>query len=390
MSIKPKSLNVALVGTRFMGKAHSNAWSRVDSIFDSAIKPVLKVVCGRDQTSLDSFADRWGWRETSLDWRATIERDDIDIVDISLPTHMHAEVAIAAAKAGKHVFCEKPMSITVKQAQEMVAAVTSAGVVNYINHNYRRMPAVMLAKQLISEGKIGEIYHWRGTYQQDWIIDPNFPLTWHLQKEYAGSGPHGDLNSHSVDLAHFLVGEIDTLSCQTARFIDERPLPATYEAATFTAGTIGEQKGKVTVEDTSLMIVRFANGAMGSFEATRFAAGRKNHNSFEIYGSEGSVIFDLERPNELAFYSRNDEPHMQGFRTILATDPSHPYISKWWPPGHNIGYEHTFVHAVADFLDAISKGNQIHPNFSDGLKTIKVLETALKSSENNQHLKVIQ
>ncbi|MFQ3190069.1 MAG: putative dehydrogenase [Paraglaciecola sp.] len=386
---KPRELNIALIGTRFMGKAHTSAWSRVSSVFDLDVQPVLKVVCGRDIETLQTFASRWGWEETSDDWRATIERDDIDIVDISLPTHMHAEVAIAAAKAGKHVFCEKPMSITIEEAQQMVEAAESAGIVNYINHNYRRMPAVMLARQLISEGRVGRIFHWRGTYQQDWIIDPEFPLTWHLQKEYAGSGPQGDLNSHSVDLAHFLVGDIDSVSCQTAQFINKRPIPDSGEASTFQAGTASNQKGLVTVEDASLMTVEFKSGALGSFEATRFAAGRKNHNSFEIYGSEGSLIFDLQRPNELEFFSRNDDAHIQGFRTILVTEALHPYIDKWWPPGHNIGYEHTFVHAAADFIEAIIQEKQIHPNFADGLKTMKVLQTALQSSERRQNLKVV-
>ncbi|MDB6170753.1 MAG: oxidoreductase domain protein [Chthoniobacteraceae bacterium] len=379
-----KELRVAIIGYQFMGKAHSNAWSQAPRFFDLPLRPVLQVACGRNETALRAFAENWGWQHIETDWRKAIERDDVDVVDISLPQHLHHEVAIAAARAGKHLFCEKPMALNAADAQAMLKAAEDAGVTHYVNHNYRRTPAVRLARQFIDEGKIGRIFHWRGAYQQDWIVDPEFPLTWHLRKETAGSGPHGDLNSHSIDLAHYLVGNIKTVSCLTANFIKERPLPGDG-AATFSAGTGGASaRGEVTVEDASLMMVEFENGAVGSFEATRFAPGRKNRNTFEIYGSEGSLVFDLERMNELQFHSRNDPEHAQGFRTILATEPCHPYIKHWWPPGHIIGYEHEFTHAVVDFVEAVAKGTPIEPNFHDGLKCVRVLEAALKSAASGK------
>jgi predicted dehydrogenase len=385
-----KQLRVAIIGYKFMGKAHSNAWLQAGRFFNIESQPVLKVACGRDQQSLREFAERWGWEHTETDWRKVLEREDIDVVDISLPQQLHCEVALAAAKAGKHIFCEKPLALTVAEAQDMVDAVEQAGVKHYLNHNYRRCPAVQLAKQLIDEDKIGRIFHWRGAYQQDWIVDPNFPLTWHLQKEIAGSGPHGDLNSHSVDLAHYLVGEIATVACLTANFVHSRPLPS-KGAGTFDAGTSANSKemGKVTVEDASLMNVEFTSGAIGSFEATRFASGRKNRNTFEIYGSNGALSFDLERMNELQYHSRVEPEYAQGFRTILVTDPSHAYVGNWWPPGHIIGYEHSFVHAVVDFIHAIEKGSPIEPNFLDGLKCLKVLEAGLQSAASGKRVSVM-
>ncbi len=379
-----KDLRIAIIGSNFMGKAHSNAWSQAARFFDLPLRPVLQVACARHEASLRAFADNWGWRHTETDWRKVIDRDDVDVVDVALPQHLHHEVAIAAAKAGKHIFCEKPMAMNTEEARAMVAAAEEAKVVHYVNHNYRRTPAVRLARQLIDEGRIGRLFHWRGAYQQDWIVDPEFPLTWHLRKETAGSGPHGDLNSHSVDLAHYLVGDIRTVSCLTANFIKERPLPG-EGAATFSAGTGGAAaRGEVTVEDASLMMVEFASGAIGSFEATRFATGRKNRNTFEIYGSEGALAFDLERMNELQFHSRRDPEHAQGFRTILATESCHPYIKHWWPPGHIIGYEHEFTHAAADFINAVAGGTPVEPDFRDGLKCIRVLEAGLQSAASGR------
>lgn len=381
--MKKTELRIAILGHQFMGKAHSNAWLQASRFFDLPVRPVLQVACGRNEKAVRAFADTWGWKDVETDWRKVLERDDVDVVDISLPQHLHHEVAIAAARAGKHLFCEKPMALRASDAESMLAAAEAAGVRHYVNHNYRRTPAVRLARQLIDEGRIGRIFHWRGAYQQDWIVDPDFPLTWHLQKETAGSGPHGDLNSHSVDLAHYLVGDIRSVSCLTAQFIAERPLPG-EGAATFSAGTGGAGKGRVTVEDASLMHVEFASGAVGSFEATRFATGRKNRNTFEIYGSEGALCFNLERMNELELHSRHDPVHAQGFRTILATEPCHPYIQHWWPPGHTIGYEHGFVHAVADFVAAVANGTPIDPDFRDGLKCIRVLEAGLRSAETGK------
>lgn len=381
-----KKLNVGMIGYKFMGKAHSNAWKKAPYFFDTPVEPVLKVICGRHEGPLKAFADRWGWEEIETDWKKVIEREDIDIVDIGVPTHLHHEIALAAAKAGKHIFCEKPMAVSYDQAKEMFEAAKENGITHYLNHNYRRCPAVRLAKQLIDEGKIGRIFHWRGAYLQSWIIDPQFPLTWHLQKETAGSGPHYDLNSHSVDLARYLVGEIKSVACMTAQFIPERPLPDEEAAGTFKGATTGEGMGKVTVEDAAFMLVEFENGALGSFEATRFAPGRKNYNYFEIYGSKGSIIFDLERMNELKFFSNEDPENAQGFRTIIATEACHDYMENWWPPGHIIGYEHEFVHAVVDFLTAVENGTTIEPNFYDGMKEMQILDAGLKSAEDGRKL----
>lgn len=379
-----KELNVAIIGYKFMGKAHSNAWSNVSHFFDLGVKPVMKTACGRHVEPLREFADRWGWAEIETDWTKVVQRDDIDIVDIAVPQALHHDIAVAAAKAGKHIFCEKPIALGYAQAEEMYEAANEAGIVHYLNHNYRRCPAVALAKQLIDEGRIGQIYHWRGAYLQSWIVDPDFPLTWHLRQDMAGSGPQGDLNSHSVDLARYLVGDIRSVTGMTAHFIAERPLPDEVAAGTFKAATSGEGKGQVTVEDAAFMLVEFENGALGSFEATRFATGRKNYNSFEIYGSKGSLIFDLERMNELQYYSMEDPEYAQGFRTILVTEACHPYVAAWWPPGHIIGYEHEFHHAVADFMRAIDEGGSIAPSFYDGMKEMEVLEAGLKSAQTGQ------
>ena len=381
-----KRLNVGIIGYKFMGKAHSNAWRKAPWFFDLNVSPVLKVACGRHEASVKAFADKWGWEEIETDWRRVVERDDVDIVDISAPPVVHREIAVEAAKRGKHIFCEKPIALTHSQAKEMYEAAEKAGVTHYLNHNYRRCPAVLLARKLIDEGKVGRVFHWRGAYLQSWIVDPSFPLTWHLRKETAGSGPQHDLNSHSVDLARFLVGEIKSITAMTASFIKERPLPDEVAAGTFKAGTTGEGKGEVTVEDAAFMLVEFENGALGSFEATRFAPGRKNYNYFEIYGSKGSLIFDLERMNELRFFSAEDPDDSQGFRTIIATEPVHPYIENWWPPGHIIGYEHEFVHSVVDFLNAVDKGEKMEPNFYDGMKAMEVLEAGLKSAETGKRV----
>jgi predicted dehydrogenase len=385
-----RTLNVAIIGQNFMGKAHSHAWRNAPRFFDLGATPVLKVACGRDAATLRTFADTWGWEETSTDWREVVVRDDIDVVDISVPTNLHAEIAILAAEAGKHLFCEKPIALTSVEARAMLEAANAAGVVHYLNHNYRRVPAVMLAKRLIDEGFVGRIFHWRGAYLQDWIVDPSFPLTWHLRAETAGSGPHHDLNSHSIDLARFLVGDIAEVTAMTSTFVEERPLPGAG-AATFSAGS-GDvtETGRVSVEDAAFVLARFANGALGSFEASRFASGRKNHHTFEIYGSDGSITFDLERLNELRVFSRNDPSHLQGFRTVLATESEHPYVSAWWPPGHTLGYEHTFHHAVVDFVGAVVGGASVRPTFEDGLRETLVLEAALRSAARGEHVTVEQ
>jgi predicted dehydrogenase len=297
-------------------------------------------------------------------------------------------MVIAAAQAGKHIFCEKPMALSYAEAKEMYEAAKKSPGKHYINFNYRRCPAIVLAKQIVDEGKIGRIYHWRGCYLQSWIMDPAFPLTWHLKKETAGAGPHYDLNSHNMDLARYLVGEFKTVTALTANFITERPLPDESTARTFQAGSSVGGKGKVTVEDAALVMAEFENGALGSFEATRFATGRKNYNSFELYGSKGALAFNMERMNELQYLSEADAEKERGFRTILATEPVHAYVANWWPPGHIIGYEHEHVHAVVDFLKAIHSGTDIAPNLYDGMKVTQVLAAALESAKQGRKVQV--
>jgi predicted dehydrogenase len=355
-------LNVALIGYAFMGRAHSNAYRQVGRFFTPKYLPRMKVLCGRTPAGVTAAAEQLGWEETATDWRDVVGRKDIDIVDIATPGDSHAEIAIEAAQAGKVVFCEKPLANTVKEAEKMLAAVRKAGVLHMICHNYRRAPAVMLARQLIEEGKLGTLYHYRGTYLQDWA-NPSVPLVWRLRKEAAGSGALGDIASHSLDLARFLVGEIAEVTGALETFVKERPLPDNPK-----------KKGKVTVDDASASVVRFANGALGTIEASRFATGRKNYNRFEINGSKGSVAFNLERMNELDVYLTGDDPAVQGFHNVMVTNgASHPYFSHWWPEGHIIGYEHTFIHTVYDLLEAIAKSKVPTPNFEDGVRNQKVL-----------------
>ncbi len=383
-----KRLNVGIIGYKFMGKAHSNAWLKAPKFFDLDVRPVMKVACGRHKEPLEEFADRWGWEETETDWKKLVERDDIDIVDVASPQNTHHDIAIAAARAGKHIFCEKPQAMTYAEAKEMYEVAKKAGIKHYLNHNYRRCPAVMLAKRLINDGKIGRIFHWIGEYLQSWIVDPNFPLTWHLRKETAGYGPQGDLNSHMIDLARFLVGEVRSVCCMTKQFISKRPMPDEVASGTFKAAVKSTEMGEVGVEDAAFMLAEFENGALGSFNVTRFAPGRKNYNHFEIYGDKGSLIFDFERMNELQFFSQDDPDYTQGFRTILVTESVHDYIESWWPPGHLIGYEHEFVHGVVDFLRSIEKNTDIEPNFYDGMKGMQVIEAGLKSAETGQKVEL--
>ncbi len=381
-----KKMNVGIIGYKFMGKAHSNAWIKAPRFFDLDVQPVMKVACGRHEEPLREFAERWGWEDIETDWHKMINRDDIDIVDIAAPQNVHHEIAIAAAKAGKHIFCEKPQAMTYAEAKQMYEIAEKAGITHYLNHNYRRCPAVMLAKRLIDEGRIGKVYHWLGEYLQSWIVDPNFPLTWHLRKETAGYGPQGDLNSHMIDLARFLVGEIKSICGMTKQFIKERPMPDEVASGTFKAAVKSSEMGKVGVEDTAFMITEFENGALGCFNTTRFAPGRKNYNHFEIYGEKGALIFNFERMNELQYYSVDDPEYAQGFRTILATEPVHAYIESWWPPGHIIGYEHEFVHAAVDFLNAIVSNTKIEPNFYDGMRGMQVIEAGLEAAAKGKKI----
>jgi predicted dehydrogenase len=363
------TINVALIGYQFMGKAHSNAYRQVARFFSPTLTPRLRVICGRTPAKVRAAARVLGWEEAATDWREVVNRRDVDLVDVSTPGDSHAEIAIAAARAGKAVLCEKPLANTVADAERMLAAVKKAGVVNMICHNYRRAPAVMLAKELIEAGELGEIRHYRGTYLQDWIADPKFPLVWRLDAKKAGSGALGDIAAHSIDLARFLVGEIAEVAADLKTFVKRRPLPDNPR-----------KTGRVTVDDASTTLVRFRNGAIGTVEATRMALGRKNYNRFEINGSRGSVAFDLERMNELDVYLESDPPNVRGFRTVLVTESSHPYMKAWWPPGHIIGYEHTFTHTVFDLLEAIANGRSPKPNFEDGVRNQRVLAAIEKAA----------
>jgi predicted dehydrogenase len=370
-------VNVALIGYAFMGKAHSNAYRQVTPFFSPALTPRMKVICGRTPSAVRAAAREYGWDEAATDWQEVVRRKDIDIVDVSTPGDSHMEIAIAAARAGKVVFCEKPLANTVRESERMLAAVEKAGVLHMICHNYRRAPAVMLAKQLIVDGQLGDIRHYRGTYLQDWITDPKFPLVWRLDKNKAGSGALGDIAAHSIDLARFLVGEIAEVTGDLATFIKLRPLPDNPK-----------KRGRVTVDDASTALVRFANGAIGTIEATRMAPGRKNYNRFEINGSRGSLAFDLERMNELELYLESDQQRVRGFRRILVTESDHPYMKAWWPPGHIIGYEHTFTHTVYDLLEAMARDRLPQPNFVDGVRNQRVLGAIEKSAASRRWVAV--
>ncbi len=372
-----REVRVALIGYRFMGRVHSNAYRQVTPFLSPRLVPRMKVLCGRDRKAATEAANRLGWEEAATDWREVVRRDDIDLVDVSTPGDSHAEIAIAAARAGKAVLCEKPLANTLAEAEAMLAAVKKAGVVNMLCHNYRRAPAVMLAKQIIEAGDLGDIYQYRGTYLQDWILDPELPLLWRFQKDKAGSGALGDIASHSIDLARYLVGEITEVASDLTTFIKKRPLldrPGT--------------RGVVTVDDAATALVRFANGAIGTIEGSRVAAGRKNHNRFEINGSKGSIGFDLERLNELQVFLSSDPEPRQGFRTILVTQPSHPFVGSWWPPGHIIGYEHTFTHTIFDLLEGVAEGRSPRPNFEDGVANQRVLAAWERAARTRRWVKV--
>jgi predicted dehydrogenase len=365
-----KTLNVAMIGYQFMGRAHSNAWRQVGRFFDLPREPVLKVVCGRSGPGAEEAARKLGFEEHATDWKSVVRRSDIDVVDICTPGDSHVAIAVAAAEAGKVVFCEKPLANTLAQAEQMRDAVQKAGVIHMLCHNYRRAPAVSLAKRMIDAGEIGEIRHYRGSYLQDWIVDPQSPLVWRLEKAKAGSGALGDIASHSLDLSRHLVGEIREVSGLLETFVKERPLED------------GSGTGVVDVDDAALCMLRFESGAIGSVEGSRFCPGRKNYNRFEINGSLGSLVFDLERMNELEVY--REEGADSGFRTVLATDEAHPYVEAWWPPGHILGYEHTFTHTVLDLMLAIEAGELPCPNFGDGVSNQKVLDAIERSSASRK------
>ncbi|GAA4141947.1 Gfo/Idh/MocA family protein [Streptomyces griseoincarnatus] len=378
-------LRIGMVGYAFMGAAHSQGWRTVGRVFDLPLRPEMAVICGRDADAVRAAADRHGWAEAETDWRALVERDDIDLVDICTPGDSHAEIALAALAAGKHVLCEKPLANTVAEAEAMARAAQEArdrGQAAMVGFNYRRVPATALARRMVEEGRIGALRHVRVVYLQDWLVDPQFPLTWRLRREQAGSGSLGDLGAHIVDLAQYLAGErLAGVSALTETFVRERPLPTAPSSGLGAVSAAGT--GQVTVDDAALFTGRFASGALASFEATRYATGRKNALRIELNGERGSLAFDLERLNELEYHDGTADATHGGFRRILVTEPGHPYLDAWWPPGHGLGYEHTFAHQARDLVHAIAEGRGPEPSFADGLQVQRVLAAVEESAEKN-------
>ena len=375
------TVGVGMVGYAFMGAVHSHAWRTAPRFFDLSLRPLMRAVVGRDATRLTEAATRQGWESTETDWRRLLERHDIDLVDVCTPGDTHAEIAVAALDAGKHVLCEKPLANSVAEARVMAAAADRAaarGVFAMVGFTYRRVPAIALARQLVAEGRIGTVRHVRAQYLQDWLADPSAPMTWRLDKDKAGSGALGDIGAHVVDLAQFVTGEqIVSVNGMLETFVHERPL--SDRGAGDGAGD-GAARGRVTVDDAAAFLARFSGGALGVFEATRFATGRKNAIRLEVNGSRGSLAFDFEDMNVLHFYDADEPSHTAGFRRILVTEPDHPYAGAWWPPGHLIGYEHGFTHQVVDLLTAIAIGTQPTPSFADGLQVQVVLDSVEQSS----------
>jgi predicted dehydrogenase len=372
-----KPLNIGLVGYGFMGRTHSNGYKRVNDFFpEIQLRPVLKAVCGRNAESVQAFADQWQYESIETDWRDLIRRDDIDAVDICTPNNSHAEIAIAAAEAGKMILCEKPLALDPEQGQRMIDAVEKAGVANTVWYNYRRAPAVTMAKQLIDEGRLGRIFHYRANFLQDWTISDDVPqggaALWRLDAAAAGSGVTGDLLAHCIDTALWLNGSIKNVTAMTETFIKER---------------MHTETGKlepVTIDDACAFLCHFSNGSLGLFESTRYARGHKALYTFEINGENASIRWDLHDLHRLEYFDYGDEGKLRGWRSIHVTDHSgdHPYMDKWWVPGLQIGYEHTFVHQVADFLKSVEAGEVCHPDFKDALETQKVCHAVLASADS--------
>lgn len=375
-----KELNFGLVGYKFMGKAHSNALARLGMFFDCDAVVNKKCICGRDEEWVAQAAAKLGWEGYETSWEKLVSRKDIDVIDITAPSNMHKSIAIAAAENGKHVFCEKPLALNLADAREMLETVKRAGVKHQIGFNYRFAPAIQLAKQIIDAGKLGAIRHVRASYLQDFITDPEFPLVWRLQKSICGSGSLGDLGAHFIDLSRFLVGDFKSVMGIQKTFIKSRPLVERMEGLTANARA-DAPRGEVDVDDGTVFISEFENGALGVFEATRFSAGHKNDLFIEVSGDRGSVRFSFERMNELQFYSADDEEGLQGFRLIQASEGGHPYMSHWWPVGHVIGYEHTFVHEMYEFVQAIANDTPTCPDFSDGVECSRIIEAVELSAQ---------
>ncbi len=369
-----RELGVAMVGHAFMGRAHGNAYRQVDHFFDLPYRVVPRVVVGRDASRVEAAREKLGFAEASTDLDAVLARDDIDLVDIATPNDSHYELAMAAMRAGKHVLCEKPLALNLTQAKAMAREARTRGVAVGLWHNYRRSPSASLARRLIQRGELGAVRHVRAVYLQDWLCDPTVPASWRTDATVCGSGAHGDLNAHLVDMTRFLTGlEFEEVCAASATFTPRRP------------STTGRGKtAAVTVDDALLFMARFKGGALGSFEATRVAPGRKNYNRIEINGTKGTLVWNFERMNELSLFSFDDAGDAQGFRTIMCMDGSHPYAANWWPDGHIIGYEHTFVHHLADFVTALPKRKRFSPDFDDGVAVQAVLDAALKSAGNRR------
>ncbi len=374
--VEARKLNIGLVGYGFMGRTHSNAFGQVSKFFNPDYQPVLKAVCGRDAAKVQAFAKQWGYESTETDWRKLIARPDIDLIDIASPNDTHAEIAIAAAKAGKMVLCEKPLGRNVGEALRMVEAVEAAKVPNMVWYNYRRVPAVTLAKQLIEEGRLGRIFHYRAKFLQDWTISADVPqggaALWRLDANVAGSGVTGDLLAHCIDTALWLNGAIDNVTAATETFVKERMHNLTGKVE------------PIGIDDASMFLARFANGSLATFEATRYARGHKALYTLEINGEHASIAWDLHDLHRLQFFDHRDQGNVRGWRSLHITDGDHPYMNRWWVPGLQIGYEHTFVHQVADFLEGLSSGVAAAPTFRDGLATDRVTDAVLRSARSGK------
>lgn len=374
------NLTIGLVGYQFMGKAHSNAYRQVNRFFDLPMQVRMKTICGRTEAGVKEAAEKFGWEGYATDYRDMLNDPEIDVIDVATPGNTHCEIACAAAEAGKMVWCEKPIGNTLEEAEKIREAVRKNGRPSVVFHNYRKAPAMALAKQMIDQGRLGDIYHVRAVYLQDWIVDPQFPLVWRLDKSKAGSGAHGDLGAHIIDAARYLAGDFDEVVGCMHTFIKQRPLVGEIDDKL--GASASTETGEVTVDDAALFLAKFKCGALGTFEATRFALGRKNHNKIEINGSKGSIVFNLERMNELEYYNNSDPSEVHGFRVIQATQGDHPYAGHYWPTAHIIGYEHTFINLVADAVAAIAEGREPSPNIEDGYQNQRVLDAVERSNES--------
>jgi predicted dehydrogenase len=379
-----KPINIGIIGYGFMGRAHSNAYRKVSNFFDLEYRPVLKAACARDTAKVKAFSDQWGYESVETDWRELIDRKDIDVIDICVPNNLHAEIAMAAAAAGKMILCEKPLAMNGPEGKKMVDAVEKAKVPNMVWYNYRRVPAVTLAYKLIEEGRLGKIFHYRAKFLQDWTISPEVPQggagVWRLDVAAAGSGVTGDLLAHCIDTALWLNGPIHNVNAMTETFVKERK------------HTLTGKVEKVGIDDACAFLARFDNGSLATFESTRYARGHKALYTFEINGEKASIAWDLHDLHRLQYFDHRDEGKLRGWRSIHVTDHGgeHPYMDKWWVPGLQIGYEHSFVHQVADFLDGMAKGKPAMPDFRDALRTQHVCDAVLKSAKEQKWVEVMK